>query len=170
MALFLVLGVVGLAVIAVSLVLGDLHGGVLESLGGDWFSTEVVGAFVSALGFTGAIAVESGASDGAAVVVGVAAGVAFAAAAASLTRLVRGGATDHTPDADDVIGHSGKVVSAVPDDGYGSVEVWLGGHTLRFNARADLAIGAGTAVHVTGVLSPTAVTVAPVWTALPPGD
>ena len=170
MALFLVLGIVGLAVIAVSLVLGDLHGGALESLGGDWFSTEVVGAFVSALGFTGAIAVQSGAPDGAAVVVGVAAGIVFGAGAASLTRLVRGGATDHTPDAGDTVGHGGKVVSAVPDDGYGSVEVWLGGHTLRFNARSEVPIDAGTAVHVTGVLSPTAVTVAPVWTALPPGD
>lgn len=170
MALFLVLGIVGLLVIAVSLVVGDLADGFLESLGGDWFSTEVVGAFVSALGFTGAIAVQAGAPDGVAVAVGVVSGVAFGAGAASLTRLVRGGATDHTPGADDVIGHGGKVVSAVPDDGYGSVEVWLGGHTLRFNARSEVPIAAGTAVHVTGVLSPSAVTVSPTWSALPPGD
>ncbi|MDO9456363.1 NfeD family protein [Nocardioides sp.] len=168
MALFLVLGVVGLVVIVVSLVLGDLHGGALDALGADWFSTEVVGGFVSALGFGGAIAVQSGASDGLAVAVGVLAGIVFGAGAAWLTRLVRGGATDHTPDAADVVGQEGKVLSAVPEGGYGSVEVRLGGHTLRFNARADLPLDAGTQVHVTSVLSPTAVTVSPLWSALPP--
>lgn len=170
MALFLVLGVIGLVVIAVALVLGDLHGGFLESLGGDWFATEVVGAFVSALGFGGAAALQAGASDGVAVGVGLAAGVVFGVGAGALTRLVKGGATDDVPNADDVIGREGRVLSMVPDDGFGSVEIWVGGHTLRFNARADLAIEAGTKVHVTSVLSPTAVTVSPLWSALPPAD
>lgn len=161
MALFLALGVIGLVVIAVSLVVGDLHGGVLDALGADWFSTEVVGAFVSALGFGGAIAVQSGAPDGVATLVGIAAGVVFGAGAAGLVRLVRGGATDDVPAADDVVGRDGRVLSAVPADGFGAIEVWVGGHTLRFNARAELPLEAGTRVHVTGVLSPTAVTVAP---------
>lgn len=170
MTVFLVLGVVGLVVIAVSLLMGDLTGGVLDGLGADWFSTEVVGGFVSALGFTGAIAVQAGASDGVAVLVGVLSGLVFGSGAAWLTGLVRRGATDHTPDAGDVVGHEGLVLSAVPEDGYGSVEVRLGGHTLRYNARADLPLEPGTAVHVTSVLSPTAVTVSPLWSALPPGD
>lgn len=170
MALFLVIGIVGLVVIAISLLVGDLHSGALDGLGLDWFSTEVVGGFVSALGFAGAIAVDAGAPDGIAVLVGVAAGVVFGAAAAGLTRLVRGGGTDDVPESDDTIGREGRVLTAVPDDGFGSVEVWVGGHTLRLNARSDQALGAGTRVHVTGVLSPTAVTVAPVWSALPPAD
>ncbi|WP_139980082.1 hypothetical protein [Nocardioides litoris] len=163
MALFLVIGVVGLAVIAVSLVLGDLAEGVLPGLDADWFSTEVLGAFVSALGFGGAIALQAGLAEGPAALVGVAAGVVFGAGAAGLTRLVRGGATDDVPAADDVVGREGRVLSAVPDAGFGAVEVWVGGHTLRFNARADLPLESGTRVHVTGVLSPTAVTVSPLW-------
>jgi hypothetical protein len=52
-------------------------------------------------------------------------------------------------------------------DGFGSVSVVVGGHTVRLNARADAPLEAGTEVHVTGVLSPTAVTVSPTWTPLP---
>ncbi|MEO9324062.1 hypothetical protein ABFT23_11260 [Nocardioides sp. C4-1] len=166
MALFVALGVIGLVVIAVALVLGD----VFDSFGGDWFATEVVGAFVSALGFGGAVALQAGAPDAVAVGVGLAAGVVFGVGAGALTRLVRGGATDDVPEPDDVIGREGRVLSAVPDEGFGSVEIWVGGHTLRFNARADLALEAGTKVHVTSVLSPTAVTVSPLWSALPPAD
>jgi hypothetical protein len=59
------------------------------------------------------------------------------------------------------------VVSAIPVDGFGSVSVVVGGHTVRLNARADAPLEAGTEVHVTGVLSPTAVTVSPTWTPLP---
>jgi membrane-bound ClpP family serine protease len=169
MAVFLALGVIGLVVIAVALVVGEIHGGIFEAIGGDWFSTEVVGAFLSALGFGGAIALNAGATGSIATFVGIGAGVGFGAGAAALTRLVRGGATDDVPEAGDVIGRDGRIVSAVPDDGFGAVEVWVGGHTLRFNARAELGLDAGTRVHVTGVLSPTAVTVAPTWTALPPG-
>lgn len=170
MSTYLVLGVVGLVVIAVSLVAGDLLDGVADGLAGDWFSTEVVGSFVSALGFGGAIAVSVGAPGWLALGVGLGAGVVFGALGAWLTRLVRGGATDHTPAADDVVGHEGVVVSGVPADGFGAVRIHLGGHTLRFNARAELELDAGTRVHVTGVLSPTAVSVAPVWSALPPTD
>lgn len=173
MSLFLVLGIVGLAVIVVALLAGDVlggaFGGALDGLGGDWFSTEVVGAFVSAFGFGGAIADQLGAPAPATIVVGLVAGAVFAAAGAGLTRLVRGGATDHTPAADDAVGREGVVVSDIPDEGMGNVRVHLGGHTLRFNARADGGLAAGTRVHVTGVLSPTAVTVAPLWDALPPG-
>ena len=46
------------------------------------------------------------------------------------------------------------------------VRVALGGHTVTYNAKApdlDEPITPGTPVHVTGVLSPTAVTVAPTW-------
>lgn len=168
MAVFLVLGVVGLAILAVSLLVGEIHGGLFEALDADWFSTEVVGAFVSALGFGGAIAVGAGAPDVVSVVVGIAAGVVFRAGAASLTRLVRGGSTDEAPTADDTVGREGRVLTAVPEEGFGAVEIWVGGHTLRFNARSDDAIAPGTRIHVTAVLSPTAVQVAPVWSALPP--
>ncbi|QCW52167.1 hypothetical protein FE634_20215 [Nocardioides dongxiaopingii] len=170
MSVYLVLGLVGLAVLAVSLVVGDLLDGVLDGLSGDWFSTEVVGSFVAALGFGGLAAEQAGAPGVVALGVGIGCGIFFGALGAALTRLVRGGATDHTPATDDVVGHEGLVVSGIPADGLGNVRVYLGGHTLSLNARADVVLDAGTRVHVTGVLSPTAVTVAPVWNALPSTD
>jgi membrane protein implicated in regulation of membrane protease activity len=133
----------------------------------DLFSTEVIGAFVAALGFGGAIADAAGAPSGVSWLVGLVAGVGFAWFAGWLTRLIRGGGSDGTLSTDDAVGHSGRVVSAIPADGFGSVTVAVGGHTLRLNARADVPLEAGTEVHVTGVISPTAVTVAPVWNELP---
>lgn len=170
MTVYLVLGVVGLVVIAVSLIVGDFFESALDGLGADWFSTEVVGGFVSALGFGGAIAISMGAPGPVAVLVGLIVGTAFGFAAAWLTRLVRGGGTDEVPAASDVIGREGVVITGLPADGYGTVEIRLGGHTLRYNARAELELDPGSRVHVTAVLSPTAVSVAPVWSALPPAD
>jgi len=169
---FLIIGIVGLTLLALSLLFGDVLDGVgdgfLDGLGGDLFSTAVIGAFISAFGF-GAAAVDG--ADGPlalAVPVGVGAGVIFAWFAARLTRLVRGGGSDATVSTDDTIGRDGTVTTEIPHDGLGTVRVLVGGHVLRLNARAAEPIPSGTAVHVTGVLSPTAVTVAPVWPLEPP--
>jgi membrane protein implicated in regulation of membrane protease activity len=164
---FLVIGIVGLAVLVVSLVLGDLVPGAADVVPGDLFSAEVIGAFVAATGFGGAVADSAGAPALLPWVVGIVAGVVFAWFAGRLTRLVRSGGSDATLSTGDTVGHSGRVVSAIPVDGFGSVSVVVGGHTVRLNARADAPLEAGTEVHVTGVLSPTAVTVSPTWTPLP---
>ena len=164
----LVVGVVGLLVLLVSLVLGDLLDGALDVLAGDAFSTAALGGFVAALGFGGALAESEGAPLPVSLLVGAVAGVAVAWIATWLTRLVRDGGSDATLESDDLLGREGQVVSAVPIDGYGSVRVLVGGHVVRLNARADEALETGTAVHVTSVLSPTAVTVAPVWGLGPP--
>ena len=168
MTAFLVCGVVGLVVLLVSLLLGDLLDGALDALAGDAFSTAVLGGFVSAFGFGGAVAESLGAPLLVSLPVAVVAGVGVGWLAAWLTRLVRDGGSDGTPEADDLLGREGQVVSAVPADGYGTVRVLVGGHVVRLNARADAPLQAGTAVHVTSVLSPTAVTVAPVWGELGP--
>ncbi len=164
---FLVIGVIGLVLLVVSLVAGDFFDGALDAFAGDAFSTAVIGAFVAATGFGGATAQALGAPTALAVPVGLAAGAVFAWFAAWLTRLIRDGGSDSTPTVDDTIGRSGRVVTAVPADGFGVVDVLVGGHPFRLNARADQPIGPGTEIHVTSVLSPTAVTVAPVWNELP---
>jgi hypothetical protein len=164
---FIVIGVVGLVLLAVSLLLGDVLDGVTDGLPSDLFSTEVIGAFVAATGFGGAVADAAGAPAVIAWPAGLAAGVVFAWFAGWLTRLIRGGGTDTSVSTDDTVGHSGRVVSAIPAEGFGSVTVYVGGHTLRLNARSDEPLEAGVEIHVTSVLSPTAVTVAPVWNALP---
>lgn len=163
MTVFIVIGVVGLVLLAASLLLGDVLDGVTDGLPSDLFSTEVIGAFVAATGFGGAIADAAGAPTAVAWPVGLVAGGLLAWFAGWLTRLVRAGGSDGTISTDDTVGHSGRVVSAIPEDGFGSVSVYVGGHSLRLNARSDVPLEPGTEVHVTSVLSPTAVTVAPVW-------
>lgn len=167
MTTFLVIGVLGLVLLAVSLVLGDLLDGVADVLPGDAFSTAVIGAFVCATGFGGAAAQGAGAPGLVALPVGLGVGVAFGWFAAWLTRLVRDGGSDATPSVEHTVGQPGRVVTPIPADGLGTVDISLGGNPLRLNARAALPLEPGTEVFVTTVLSPTAVEVAPVWNSLP---
>ena len=164
---FLVIGLVGLVLLAVSLVAGDVLDGAFDALGGDVFSSAVIGAFVAAAGFGGAAAETLGAPAAITVPVALMAGVVFGWFAWWLTRLIRDGGSDGTLTIDDTIGRDGRVVTGIPADGFGVVNILVGGHTLRLNARADRPLEPGTEVHVTSVLSPTAVTVAPVWNQLP---
>lgn len=167
MTTFLVIGVLGLVLLALGLVLGDLLDGVTDVLPGDAFSTAVIGAFVAATGFGGAAAEALEAPTVVSVPVGIGVGLVFASFAAWLTRLIRDGGSDTTPAVDHTLGQAGRVVSAIPDDGLGVVVVLVGGNPVRLNARCDQALDAGTEVFVTTVLSPTAVEVAPVWHPLP---
>ena len=48
MTTFLVIGIVGLVLVGISLVLGDVFDGVFDALAGDVFSSAVLGGFVSA--------------------------------------------------------------------------------------------------------------------------
>ena len=163
MTTFLVIGMIGLALLAFSLVIGDFFDGALDALAGDVFSSAVLGAFISATGFGGAAAQGFGAPAALALPIGLVAGVVFGSFAFWLTRLIRDGGSDATLTTDDAIGREGRVVTGIPADGFGVVNILVGGHTMRLNAKAEQPIEPGTQVHVTSVLSPSAVTVAPVW-------
>ncbi|WP_181311914.1 hypothetical protein [Nocardioides campestrisoli] len=162
MTTFLVIGALGLVLLVVSFVAGDLFDGAFEALAGDVFSSAVIGAFVAAFGF-GAAAAQPALGTVLAVLAGSVTGVVFAAFAWWLTRLMTHGSSDATPSTDDTIGRDGRVITSIPDDGLGVVDILVGGHVLRLNARSEQPLDPGVPVHVTGVLSPTAVTVAPVW-------
>lgn len=164
MTVFLVLGIAGLALLAVSLVAGDLLDGALGALEGDLISSAVIGGFVSAFGFGGAAADGAGLPWPAAVAIGAGAGIVVGWFAWWLTRLVKDGPSDGTVSITDSVGSLARVVTDIPGEGYGVVRVVVGGHTLRLNASAHQPIPAGTEVNVTGVLSPTAVSVTEVWT------
>jgi hypothetical protein len=160
---FLVLGIAGLVLLAVSLLVGDLLDGVLDALEADWLSSAIIGGFVSAFGF-GAAAVDGAGGPGTvALAVGAGAGVVVGWFAWWLTRLVKNGPSDGTVSIADSVGLVGKVITDIPSDGYGVVRVVVGGHSLQVNASSGLPVIAGTEVHVTEVLSPTAVRVAAVW-------
>jgi len=163
---FLIIGVVGLGLLLVSLVIGDLLDGFLDgALDADWFSTAAIGGFVSAFGFGGALAVGPLGTIPA-IGIGALGGALFAWFTLWLTRLLKEDHTDAAPSGEAAVGLDAAVITTIPADGFGVVRVALGGHTVTYNAKApdtDEAITPGTAVHVTGVLSPTAVTVAPTW-------
>lgn len=163
MTVFLALGLLGLVVLALSLVAGDVLDGALDALEADWISTAVIGGFVSAFGFGGAAADGAGLPWPVSVAIGAGAGVLVAWFAAWLTRLVKDGPSDGTVSISDSVGQTAQVITAIPGEGYGVIRVVIGGHSLQVNASANLPIEAGTKVNVTGVLSPTAVSVTTVW-------
>lgn len=163
MTVFLVLGIVGLLVLALTLVVGDVLDGALDALEADWISTAAVGGFVSAFGFGAAAADGAGLPWPVAVAIGSGAGVLVAWFAWWLTRLVKDGPSDATLAIGDSVGQTAQVITAIPSQGYGVVRVVVGGHSLQLNASANLPIEAGTKVNVTGVLSPTAVSVTAIW-------
>lgn len=164
MTTYLVIGVVGLVLLGVSLLFADLLDGAFDALSADWISTAVIGGFVSAFGFGGALAIGVGAPHLVALLVGAATGVLAGWFAAWLTRAVRGGGSGESLRADDLVGHDAVVITDIPAAGFGVVRVRVGEHALQLNAKAEVAIPTGTSAHVTGVLSPTAVTVAPLST------
>ena len=167
MTTFLVIGIVGLVLVGISLVLGDVLDGVFDALAGDVFSSAVLGGFVSAFGFGAALMQGIGAPTVVSVPVGVAAGVVVGWLAWWLTKLVKDSSSDGTLSTDDALGRAGRVITAIPADGFGAVRLMIGGHSVQLNAKAEAPVEAGTEVHVTQILSPTAVLVAPVWNELP---
>lgn len=161
MDLFVVIGLVGVAIVVATLVFGDVLDGLLEGidLGSGLFSAPVIGGFLAAFGFGTALTQERLGSL--ATVVGVGAGVVFGGAALLLTRSVMRMRTDATPRAADLAGRLGVVLTPVPSSGYGRVRVTHLGQQLHLSARADRPLPAGTQVVVVDVVSPTAVVVTP---------
>ena len=163
MTVFLVLGIAGLAVLALSLVAGDLLDGALDALEADWISSAVIGGFVSAFGFGGAAGEGAGLPLPLSLAVGAGCGLVVGWFAWWLTRVLKDGPSDGTVSVGHSVGRVATVVTDIPADGYGVVRVVVGGHPLRLNASAHQPIAAGTEVNVTGVISPTAVTVTEIW-------
>lgn len=160
MSLFLIIGLIGLALLVLCLVVGDLLDGALglDSVGGDFLSVAGIAGFVAAFGF-GAAAVESFAGMVPAIVVGIVAGGLVGAAAAWFTNTLKRSGSDVTVRTHELVGSTGRVLHDIPADGYGQVRLTAAGHLTLLNARANEPIASGTLVTVTEVLSATAVRV-----------
>ena len=161
--MFLVIGAIGVVLLAGSLLLGDLlHIGHPDADGP--FSVPAIAAFVGAFGFGGAIAAGlSGGSSFAAVVAALIAGVGVAFPTAWGTMLLARAAnrmrTDATPTRGDLIGRLGVVVTPIPAAGYGEVRVIIGGQPVKLNARADQPVAMGARIFVVEAPTDTSVVV-----------
>ncbi len=156
---FLVLGGIGIALLLVSLLVGEFLDGVFDGVGGDWLSGAAVAGFLGAFGFAGALAFGATQSTALAIVVGIVAGVLIGVGVGVLTSKLRedDGSTVRTSA---LVGSSGTVISEVPaGTGYGEVSVVASGHITKLNARSTEALPAGTAITIAAVLSPTSVAV-----------
>jgi len=114
---FLLIGGIGVALLAVSLFVGDvLHFGHPDADGP--FSVPSIAGFVGAFGFGGAIVAALTGGGPLSLVVGLVAGVAIAVPAAvgtmALARAAGRMRTDATPTRSDLIGRMGVIVTAVP--------------------------------------------------------
>lgn len=162
---FAVVGVVGVVVLALAVLLGDVlpHAALLDHLDASdgYLSTAALGGFAGAFGLAGAVATASGAATAPAVGVGVLAGLAVGALAGWLTRSLKRSPEGRAPSTADAVGAEGTVVSAVPAQGFGEVTVSVHGVRRKLGARSDRPLPAGARVRVTVALSPTSVLVEP---------
>lgn len=161
--MFLVIGLVGVGLLFLAVLIGDLLDGVLhfDAFGGDFFSFAGLAGFIGALGFTGAIVLSLVQSLALAIGLGVVVGFAVGALAAWLTVRLKDATrdSDSTVRSHHLIGAVGRVVHPIPDGGFGQVRVSIHGHPTMLNAKAEEPIAAGRLVEITAVLSPTSVKV-----------
>lgn len=163
MTLFVVVGVIGLVVVLLSILLGDIVDGLLDLdfLGGDLFSLASIAAFLGAFGFGGVISLAILNVTWIAAVVGVVAGVLAAWGAASFTRWLKRSETQSTFRSTSMVGSTARVITDIPAGGFGEVRVLGSGQSRKRAARSDVPIPAGTEVWVSAIVSPTAVEVTP---------
>jgi len=162
---FLIVGGVGLAIVLISIVVGDfLHFLSFDADGP--FSLPAICAFISGGGFGGAIAasVINGRLDTApTVLISLLAGLLLAIPLSWATiRFARGLMrmnTDKTPEGSDLLGTLGTVVTSIPATGYGEVRLRVHGQSIKFNARSEVPLGVGTPVFVIATPSATSVEV-----------
>lgn len=162
MLAFLIIGGIGVVLLLVSLVVGDLLGSVLDVFGGgaDWLLGAVAG-FLGAFGFAGAIILGSTDVLMFAVLGGVVAGLVVGALAAIGTRYLQRGGDEGTVRSAALVGLNGIVINDIPAAGYGEISVVVSGHLTKLNARCPEPLPAGHAVIIDAVLSPTSVSVVP---------
>lgn len=156
MSIYLIIGLLGLALMVASLLLGDLLDGLFD-FGDGYLSGPAVAVFLTAFGFSAALADASGWETFATLGAGLAGGVLFGGIAGVATHALLKMKTDATPGTGDLLGLSGIVVTPIAKDGVGEVSLKLGGVPTKVSARSEKELSAGTQVSVTEVFSPTTV-------------
>jgi len=165
---FLIVGGVGLLLLIVALVVGEI-GDIGHADADGPFSLPAIAAFIGGIGFVGAIpsALLGELSTTWQVVISAAVGVLgaipIAWGAVRLTAGLVGMNTDPTLSERDLIGRLGQVITAIPAGGFGEVRLSVGGQPLKYHARSAEALPSGTPIYV--IDTPTATSVEVVSTA-----
>jgi membrane protein implicated in regulation of membrane protease activity len=156
--MFVLVGVIGVALIVLFLVFDDFLDGVLPDA--DWISGPVIGAFLAAFGIVGWTVTEAfDAPTWLASLAGVAGGIALGYLAFALTRSLLHSPTDATPSAGALMGREGRVVTGATPGQLGEVLVTIGGQPVKLSAVSDDELARGSAIVVIDVTSPTRVVV-----------
>lgn len=160
---FLAVGGVGLVVLLLALVFGDADLGDADADGP--FSLPAIAAFVGGIGFGGAAVTTllPGLSGLVTVLIALTGGLLvalpLAAAAVRLSAALRDMPTEPTLTSASLLGAQGVVVSRVPAGGLGEVRLAVAGQQLKYHARSDVPLPAGTPVYVVDTLTETSVQV-----------
>ncbi len=170
MTIFLVIGGIGIVLLLLALLVGEVLDGLLDfdgffhfdALDSDILSTAGVAGLLGGFGFGGAIGLGLTGLMSVGIGLGVLIGVLLGWGAGKLTSLLRRQGSDQAPSTATLIGAEAQVITAIPENGYGQVRLKYGGHTHTLNARGPVALDAGTRVWISGVLSATSVEVLPV--------
>jgi membrane protein implicated in regulation of membrane protease activity len=161
---FLVVGAIGLAVLVLSLAVGELDLGFGDVDADGPFSLPAIAALIGGVGFGGAAATSllpASLPEAVGVLVALLAGLAVAVplawGAVRFSRALRDMPTQETLTRHHLVGTQGVVVSAVPSSGFGEVRLNVAGQPLKISARSDVPLAAGTPVYVVDTLSETSV-------------
>ncbi len=162
MGWFLGLGIAGLVLLVLAVVLDGVFDGVLDLDVDGLLSLPAVAAFVSMLGFAGAITLQTtGLGAPFAAAVGAAAGGGTAWLVTRFSAALLRDQSTVAPREEDLVGLAGAVVTAIPGDGKGFGEVLLNvsGLRVKYAARCERALPVNAEVWVVETLSPAAVEV-----------
>jgi hypothetical protein len=162
---FLVIGGVGVALLLVALLVGEIADFGHPDADGP-FSLPAIAAFVGGAGFVGAIpaallpeATPSALRVLISAAIGIVGALPLAWGAVRMSAGLMHMSTDRTLTQTDVLGATGTGVTAIPGSGYGQVRLMLAGQWLTYSARSDAPLAAGTPIFVTETLSATSVEV-----------
>ena len=139
MTFFLLIGAVGLALVVVSLIVGEIFGDLFGDFdAGGLLSTPVIGAFLAALGFGAALILYgTPAGSGLAALGGLGCGAVIGGLAAVFTRSVMNMPTDSPVRSVDMVGSTGFVVTRIPEGGLGEVSLQFHGQQMKLAVTPD---------------------------------
>ncbi len=160
---YIVIGSIGLALVTISLLIGEIFDGIFDAFdfdGGGIMSTPVIGSFLAAFGFGAALIIYTAdPGPGVSALGGLASGIAVGGVALGMTRSLMNMPTDEPVRSSGLLGRTGTVVTRIPAEGYGEISVTYAGQYMKVSARAPEAIPAGVRVVVTDVTSASSVVV-----------